>query len=222
MFSSNIRVPLPGGYIPSTIHKPEGAKIIVLISHEPGSGRFCSRNKQIASQLEHAGFATLLCDWNLGIGQHSEFDPYKRAQSLTSTIYWLKNHHEFGHLEPVYYGCSTGAASALMAASEKENGVLAVISRNGRLEIADSYLNRVKSPTLVVVGDKDYRLIKQNTEAYKKLECPKKFLIVPGITPFFENPKMVEKMGRMAINWIKRQKMKDMTSGGKAIYNYSN
>lgn len=98
-----------------------------------------------------------------------------------------------------------------------EDSVKAVISRNGRLELADDYLHKVRSPTFVAVGEKDYRLFEANKKAYKKLECPKHFVVVPGITPFFEDPKKIERVGRLSIEWIQKHALPEVPPNKKVL-----
>lgn len=202
MLTHNINVPIDGGYIESTIHKPPEARVIVLISHAPGSGCFNVRNRQLADQLSQAGFATLLCDWTKVKEMNEHFDHFKMAQSLASVVRWLKSHRSFKDLSPVFYGTGTGAVFSLIAASQMDDSIKAVVSRNGRLEIAKDHLHKVKSPTLIAVGEKDYHLLESNRKAYEKLGCKKRLVIMPGITPFFEEPKKVERIGRLSIDWI--------------------
>lgn len=217
MVTHNITVPIEGGYIDSTLHKPPEAKIIVLISHAPGSGRFNLRNRKLARQLARAGFATLLYDWPSVKEIHEEVDHLKMAQNLTSLIRWIKSHRTFQELSPVLYGSGTGAAFSIIAASEMEDSFKAIVSCNGRLELADDYLHKVKSPTFIAVGEKDHRLFELNKKAYKKLECPKQFVVVPGITPFFEEPKKMERVGRLSIEWIQRHSLPELPPNKKML-----
>lgn len=204
MLTHNINVPIDGGYIESTIHKPPEATVVVLISHAPGSGRFNVRNRQLAEQLDKAGFATLLCDWTRVKEMHGHFDHLKMAESLASIVRWLKSHRAFKNLSPALYGSGTGAAFSMIAASEIEDSIIAIVSRNGRLETAEPYLAKVKSPTFITVGEKDFHLLQSNKKAFEKLDCPKRLLVMPGITPFFEEPKKMERIGRLSIEWIQK------------------
>lgn len=207
MFADNISIPIKGGYIHSTLYNPPETKAIVLISHAPGSGRFNLRNRRLTEQLNKAGFATLLCDWTKVKEMHGHFNHLIMAQSLASIVRWFKSHRAFKDLSPALYGSGTGAAFSIIAASEMEDSVKAVVCRNGRLEAAEPYLAKVKSPTFIAVGEKDFLLLESNRKAYEKLGCPKELAVIPGITPFFEQPKKMERMGRMAINWIQTHSM---------------
>ena len=204
--------------INSTLHAPRDANTIVLISHPPGIGRFNQRNRLLMEQLDQAGLASLLCDWSqikMVLEKQGDFNPLKMAQSLAFIIRWLKSQRTFKDFSTALYGSGTGAAFSVIAASEMDESVKAIVSRNGRLELAEDYLNKVKTPTLVAVGEKDYRLFELNRKAYKKLECPKQFVMMPGITPFFEVPKKMEHMGRLSIDWIKKNSMTQSDSSSE-------
>lgn len=223
MIIKNLKVPIENAHLQSTMYTPLGSKIIVLVAHEPGSGRFNLRNRQLGEQLYSAGFTTLLLDWNeiKEIEEKSgDFDPIKMAKNLVGIIYWLKNHHTFKHLSAVVYGSGSGAASALIAASELEDSVQTVISRNGRMELAEPYLEKVKSPTFIAVGKNDYRLLESNKKAFEKLLCPKKFVVLPGICPFFEKAEKVEQLGKMVINWINKQSLWPTDSSPELGYKF--
>lgn len=210
MFTEKISIPIEGGMINSTLHKPREANTIVLISYPPGIGRFNQRNRTLIEQLDQAGLATLLCDWSqikMVLEKQGDFNHLKMAQNLASIVRWLKSQRAFKDFSTALYGSGTGAAFSVIAASEMEDSVKAVVSRNGRLELAEDYLAKVKSPTFIAVGEKDYRLFELNKYAYKKLECPKQFVMMPGITPFFEVPKKMERIGRLSIDWIKKNSL---------------
>lgn len=215
MITTSVKVPIDDLQVQSTIYTPQDSKVIVLVSHEPGCGRFNVRNKQFGEQLYHAGLATFLLDWNT-ISEIEEknggFSHIMRAKNLTRIIQWLKEHQTFKHFSAVLYGTSIGAASALIAASELGDSIQAVISRNGRLELAEPYLEKVKTPTLIAVGKKDQRLLESNKKAFAKLECPKKLIVLSGICPFFEKPIKVKKLGKMAIDWINKYSLRPKNS----------
>lgn len=224
MITKNVRVPIEDAHIQSTMYTPQGSKVIVLVSHEPGSGRFNHRNRQLGKQFYGAGLATLLLDWNkiMEIEERKgDFNPVKMAKNLAGIVHWLRSHQTLKHLSAVLYGSSTGAASALIAATEVENSIQAVISRNGRLELAETYLEKIKSPTFIAVGKKDYRLLESNKKAYEKLRCPKKFVALSGICPFFEESEKVEQLGKMAITWINKHSLGPTDTSSKLNHQLS-
>lgn len=215
MITKNVRVPIEDTHIQSTVYAPEGSKAIVLISHEPGCGRFNIRNKQFGKQLYHAGIATLLLDWNNlneSEEQSGNFSPVKRAKNLAKIIDWLKKQNTFKQLSAILYGSSIGAVPAIIAATELENSIQGVISRNGRLDLADPYLPKVKSPTFITIGKKDSHLLESNKKAFEKLCCQKKFVALSGICPFFEKTEKVKKLGEMVIEWINKHSLQPESS----------
>lgn len=224
MFTNNIELPIKDSLIHSTIHKPPDSKAIVLVSHGPGSGRFNHRNRLLSEQLYNAGFAVLLFDWNKSkeIEERTgNFDPIKMAKTIGKIVLWLKNDQTLKNLPTVVFGSSTGAAASLIAASKNEDLIQAVISRNGRLELAEPYLEDVKSPTLILVGKNDYHLMERNKKAYEKLNCPKSMVVLPGICPFFEEPEKMKKVGNMAINWINKYVIHNPSLPASTTYQYS-
>lgn len=170
MVTERISIPIEGRIINSTLHKPRDAKTIVLISHPPGIGRFNQRNRMLIDQLDQAGLATLLCDWSqikMVLEKQGDFNHLKMAQSLTSIIRWLNSQRAFKDFSTALFGSGSAAAFSVIAASVMGESVKAVVSRNGRLELAKNYLDKVKSPTFIAVGEKDYRLFELNKKAYK-------------------------------------------------------
>jgi len=188
---------------------PKGAEGIVLFAHGSGSSRHSSRNKYVAQVLNKAGLATLLIDLltqqeekiDDQTGQH-RFDIDFLAQRLTGATDWLLKNNETKHLNIGYFGASTGAAAALVAASQYTKVVNAVVSRGGRPDLAGPVLHKVQSPTLLLVGGNDYPVIDMNQEALDKLKSEKKMVIVPGATHLFEESGTLEVVARLAADWF--------------------
>jgi pimeloyl-ACP methyl ester carboxylesterase len=188
---------------------PENATGIVLFAHGSGSSRHSPRNQYVARVIRDAGVGTLLCD--LLTRQEEAIDNYTRefrfdvdllARRLIGTTEWLARETEASHLCPGYFGASTGAAAALIAAAELGPKVGAVVSRGGRPDLADKVLRRVKAPTLLIVGGLDQPVIKMNEDAYAELECVKEMKIVPGATHLFEEPGKLEVVANLASEWF--------------------
>ena len=95
---------------------------------------------------------------------------------------WLAASPLTGHMRLGYFGASTGAAAALVAAADRPHKVSAIVSRGGRPDLALPVLHRVKAPTLLIVGERDYPVIEMNREAYEHLSTEKRLAIVPGAT----------------------------------------
>ena len=190
---------------------PEGARGIVLFAHGSGSGRHSPRNRQVARALREAGLATLLIDLltpdeeeaDLRTG-HLRFDIGLLAQRLAGATDWLMENPDTRNVRIGYFGASTGAGAALVAAAERPEVVGAVVSRGGRPDLAGDALYRVKAPTLLIVGGDDVPVIRMNREALEKLRVEKGLEIVPGATHLFEEPGALEEVARLAASWFAR------------------
>ncbi|MBI2831099.1 MAG: dienelactone hydrolase family protein [Chloroflexi bacterium] len=188
---------------------PPGATGIVLFAHGSGSSRLSPRNRHVARVLRDAGLATLLFDL-LTLAEEEEdeqtrelrFDIPLLSSRLVSTTGWVKQNLETRDLDIGYFGASTGAAAALVAAAERPDVVGAVVSRGGRPDLAASALPRVKAPTLLIVGGLDFQVIALNKEALFRLSAEKELAIVPGATHLFEEYGALEQVARLAANWF--------------------
>lgn len=183
-------------------HKPIG---VVLFSHGSGSGRFSPRNQFVASVLNQAKIATLLLDL---LTQEEDqiyenrFDIDLLTQRLLSAIDWLKKEKTIAGLKIGLFGASTGAASALRAAATLGKEISAVVSRGGRPDLAQAVLDKVVSPTLLIVGGQDFGVIELNQDAYEKIAAEKRLEIVPGASHLFEEPGALEEVARLAKDWF--------------------
>ena len=190
---------------------PERAMGIVLFAHGSGSGRHSPRNRYVASILQNGGLATLLLDLltaaeeqvDLDTG-HLRFDIGLLAERVLEATDWLQREPATHGLPVGYFGASTGAGAALVAASERPSLVGAVVSRGGRPDLAGSALARVQAPTLLIVGGNDYQVIKLNRQALAELRCEKEISIVPGATHLFEEQETLEQVAKLARNWFER------------------
>lgn len=183
---------------------PAHPKGIVLFAHGSGSGRFSPRNQYVAHVLQDAGFATLLPD--LLTEREAEnracvFDIPLLAQRLGAVTDWVRGQPETKSLPIAYFGASTGAGAALVAAAQEGRAISAVISRGGRPDLADGALARVTAPTLLIVGGYDQPVIALNEQAYDQIQAPKKLVIVPRATHLFEEPGALEEVARLATEW---------------------
>lgn len=161
----------------------------------------------MAKQFQNAGYATLLCDL---LSEEEDSHTFNRfdidllSRRLIAIILWLKSHKKYEKLEPVFFGASTGTASALKAASRLDGVVSAIISRGGRPDLVMEYLANVTAPTLLIVGELDMHVLELNKAAYNKLVCPKQLVVVPGASHLFEEPGKSEKVGNVAIQWLNK------------------
>ncbi|MBI2869663.1 MAG: dienelactone hydrolase family protein [Chloroflexi bacterium] len=188
---------------------PPHARGLVLFAHGSGSSRFSPRNRSVARVLRDAGIATLLFDL-LTPAEEAEdmhtarlrFDIELLSRRLVQATDWAQQGPETAALRPGYFGASTGAAAALVAAAERPDTVYAVVSRGGRPDLAFKALPLVKAPTLLIVGGLDDAVIDLNRKALEKLNGEKKLVIVPGATHLFEEPGALEQVARFAVNWF--------------------
>jgi putative phosphoribosyl transferase len=183
----------------------------VLFAHGSGSGRHSPRNRYVAEELCQAGLATLLIDLLTPEEEevdlrtrHLRFDVGLLAERLVGATDWLKRDPNTQELRVGYFGASTGAGAALVAAAECPKEVGAVVSRGGRPDLAGDALGRVRAPTLLIVGGEDIPVIEMNREAMDQLRTEKELEIVAGATHLFEEPGALEKVARLASDWFVR------------------
>jgi putative phosphoribosyl transferase len=195
-----------------TLVVPRDAKGLVLFAHGSGSSRHSPRNRYVAQILHTQGTATLLFDL---LTRHEEsvdqytgelrFDIPFLAKRLVAATRWIANDAGTRDLKVGYFGASTGAGAALVAAAELPKVISAVVSRGGRPDLAGSALGLVRAPTLLIVGGQDTAVIAMNHEALSQLKCPdKKLAIIPGATHLFEEPGTLEAAARVAAEWFSR------------------
>jgi len=190
---------------------PQGAEGVVLFAHGSGSSRHSPRNRYVAQVLREAGLATLLIDL-LTVEEeaidlrtrHLRFDIDLLAARLVGATDWLLKNPSTRHLRIGYFGASTGAAAALVAAVERPEAVRAIVSRGGRPDLAGSVLPRVQAPTLLIVGGYDYPVIEMNQSALAQLRTEKQLAIVPRATHLFEEPGALEEVARLASQWFEQ------------------
>jgi putative phosphoribosyl transferase len=188
---------------------PPKAKGVVLFAHGSGSSRHSPRNKYVASVLHEAEVATLLFD--LLTAEEEEEEVYTRhlrfnisllAKRLIGATRWIVEQDVARGLSIGYFGSSTGAAAALVAAAELGQKINSVVSRGGRPDLAGVALDHVKAATLLVVGGNDTPVITLNEEAYARLRCEKSLILVPGATHLFEETGALERVSRLASDWF--------------------
>jgi putative phosphoribosyl transferase len=202
-----IDIPGPDIALPGILGIPSDPLGVVLFAHGSGSGRHSPRNNAVARVLQDAGLATLLVDLLAEMETYDRrlvFDIGLLARRLLQCTDWLHGGQETRSLPLGYFGASTGAASALVAAAQRGEQIRAVVSRGGRPDLASSSLPRVLAPTLLIVGGRDEPVIDLNRQAYALLRCGKEMVIVPGATHLFEEPGTLEEVSRLATDWFVR------------------
>ena len=190
---------------------PEHPRGVVLFAHGSGSSRYSPRNQYVAQVLHEAGFATLLID--LLTMQEEEqdrssgrfrFDIVLLSRRVVGATNWLTIYPATANLRIGYFGASTGAAAALIAAAKHPLAVGAIVSRGGRPDLAGLSLPAVQAPTLLLVGSKDRQVIALNRQAFSLLRCGKQFEIIAGASHLFEEPGTLEKVAQLASQWFTR------------------
>jgi putative phosphoribosyl transferase len=190
---------------------PDNARGIVLFAHGSGSGRHSPRNRYVAEVLLQAELATLLIDLLTPEEEevdlrtrHLRFDIGLLASRLAGATDWLIENPSTQDLRVGYFGASTGAGAALVAAAKRPEVVDAVVSRGGRPDLAGEALRRVAAPTLLIVGGEDEPVIGMNREAFAQIRAEKALVLVPGATHLFEEPGKLEEVARLAAAWFVR------------------
>ena len=189
--------------IEGALNITQNALGIVLFAHGSGSSRFSSRNNYVAQVLQKNNLATLLIDLltkEEDMDYDNRFDIDMLSERLIETTKWLKKNDETKNLKIGYFGASTGAAAAINAATVES--VYAVVSRGGRVDLAEENLSKVKVPTLLIVGGDDDFVLEVNKEALKKINAEKELAIIPHATHLFEEPGTLEKVAELTAQWF--------------------
>ena len=186
---------------------PKAARGLVIFAHGSGSGRLSPRNNQVAAGLREAGLATLLLDLLQAeeeADRRNVFDIDLLAARLGTATRWALTKPELAGLRIGFFGASTGAAAALVAAARLPTDVAAVVSRGGRPDLAGEALDRVEAPTLLLVGGADAPVIPLNRAAYDRLHTTKELIVIPGAGHLFEQPGTLDSVVEYAKEWFLR------------------
>jgi putative phosphoribosyl transferase len=209
--SSLTLIPIDGGALEGELIVPQRAGGIVIFAHGSGSSRYSPRNQFVARTVRESGSGTLLIDLLTAEEEQVDratcdrrFDIGLLANRLISAARFLSHASETRSLRVGFFGASTGAGAALVAAAEMGDEVGAVVSRGGRPDLAGESLMRVTSPTLLLVGGRDEPVVEFNKRAYDQLRCTKELKIISGATHFFEEPGALNQVARLAADWFKK------------------
>jgi putative phosphoribosyl transferase len=197
-----------------TLVVPAGATSVVLFAHGSGSSRHSPRNEYVAETLRGAGLGTLLFDLLTPEEEAADrrsgqfrFDISLLARRLEHATAWLLAEWSHGRPRIGYFGASTGAAAALVAAASLADDVGAVVSRGGRPDLAGPALETVQAPTLLIVGGADPTVLELNRQAQARMRAPTELVVIPGATHLFEEPGALDQVARLAASWFKRHLM---------------
>lgn len=198
-----------GDRLPGTLAIPARASGIVLFAHGSGSSRHSPRNRAVAADLQRSGLATLLMDLLTGTEDAEDqrtrehrFDIGLLADRLGAATRWLDQEPSTRELALGYFGASTGAAAALVAAADTGDRVQAVVSRGGRPDLAEDALQQTQAPTLLIVGGRDETVLELNRRARGHLGASCELQVVDGATHLFEEPGALEQVSQLAVNWF--------------------
>jgi pimeloyl-ACP methyl ester carboxylesterase len=201
----DVRIPPVG--LAGDLRVPKEARSLVVFVHGSGSSRLSPRNRVVASALNDQGIATLLFDLltpDEEADRTNVFNIVLLADRLAAAVLWLDGQEPVGELPLGLFGASTGAAAALVAAAKMPQRIDAVVSRGGRPDLAADALDRVRAPTLLIVGGLDFGVIELNEQAYARLKAPKALEIVPGATHLFPEPGAMDAVIERAAAWFGR------------------
>jgi putative phosphoribosyl transferase len=196
-----------GVLVPGDLTIEDEPRGVVAFAHGSGSSRLSPRNRQVAQTLNSDGFATLLFDLltpEEELDRENVFDIPLLGRRLAAATGWLRRQPETRELRLGYFGASTGAAAALIAAADLGAEVSAVVSRGGRPDLAAARLSEVRAPTLLIVGGLDPQVLELNRQAQRQLRCPNALEVVVGATHLFEEPGTLEAVARQASDWFAR------------------
>ena len=208
----NVDIQLADATLHGDLQVPADPVGLVLFAHGSGSGRHSPRNRVVAAALNERRIATLLFDlltideerFDAERGGRLRFDVDRLGKRLAATTDWVAHQPAAEQLPLCYFGASTGAAAALIAAAQHGDLICAVVSRGGRPDLAGLALPRVRAATLLIVGERDAPVIALNEQAYAAMRCVKELVIVPGATHLFEEPGTLVQVIGHAARWFEQ------------------
>jgi putative phosphoribosyl transferase len=206
---NDVRIPSGRATLAGNLTIVDQAIALVFFAHGSGSSRHSPRNQFVARRLNDAGLATLVFDLltreeeavDLATAEH-RFDIGLLADRLLYVTKWAGEQKQTRDLRVSYFGSSTGAAAALVAAAELPDAIGAIVSRGGRPDLAGDALPKVKAPTLLIVGGEDHVVIDLNEQARAQMRCEVKLDVVPGATHLFEERGALERVADLASDWF--------------------
>lgn len=191
--------------LPGDLTVPDGAGALIVFAHGSGSSRMSPRNRAVARALNQRNMATLLFDLLEPAEERDRanvFDIPLLAGRLIEAVHWIERQPQLANGPVGLFGASTGAAAALVAAAELGDRIGAVVSRGGRPDLALAALDRVRAPTLLIVGGFDDVVIELNRQAFVRLRTEKALEVVPGATHLFPEPGALERVIELAGDWF--------------------
>lgn len=224
LLTQSVKIPIPTGVLHGDLVLPADASAVVVFAHGSGSSRHSPRNRLVAATLHQAGLATLLMDLLTEQEERLEragamlrFDVELLADRLGKASRWLSTTPETRELGVGYFGASTGAAAALIAAANDPQRIAAVVSRGGRPDLVPpALLRNVAAPCLFIVGGDDREVLELNRQAYAHLRHERRIEVIPGASHLFEEPGALEQVAVLARDWLLRWLTLDQDTEGKS------
>ncbi|WP_225334224.1 dienelactone hydrolase family protein [Halomicrobium urmianum] len=201
-------IPVDGVTLEGQLAVPDGATGLVVFAHGSGSSRHSPRNNYVAETLRDRGLGTLLFDLlteREDQRRENRFEIPLLTDRLVAVTEWTRERLDAAGLPIGYFGSSTGAAAALRGAARRPDEIEAVVSRGGRVDMAEEALDSVRAATLFVVGGADHDVLALNEDAYDRLRCEKELHVVPGAGHLFEGPGELEAVAERAGEWFERR-----------------
>lgn len=221
MNSSAVRIPVDAVTLEADLWLTSSSAAIVVFAHGSGSSRHSPRNWIVAEKLRNAGLATLLMDLLTQDEEEEDlhtrlaFDISLLSERLVGATRWLGSQDGTAGLRVGYFGASTGAAAALVAAARRPAETHAVVSRGGRPDLAQEALDEVEAPTLLIVGSLDTTVAELNRRSLERMRCTKKMSVVEGASHLFEEPGKLEVVAQLAREWFAEHLIPEAWSGGQ-------
>lgn len=194
-----VSIPFDDDPILATLCIPERASALIVFAPGAEGSRRSLRVRQIAATMRAEGFATLLLDL---VTQRRDITTVSRR--LAAALEWAGDHPDLGPLPVGISGTGLGAAAMLLVAAARPERVGALVSRGGRLELAQQALGRVEAPTLLIAGEHDEAPLQINRRAFRRLQCQRELVVIPGATHHFEEPGALEHVASLATGWFQR------------------
>lgn len=206
-----IQIKVGAEHLMGELFLPDQAEGVILFTHSGGNARFSPRNHDIAERLHHAGFATLLINLLTPEEEaidtrahHFCFDVPLLASRIATITDWLAHHSETAALQVGYFGDDVGSAGAIVAAIKRPDVVGAIVSRSGRLDLADSACSQLQVPTLLIVGEADFPTVGMNTDALQQMSAPRELATISQASHQLEETGAIEQVARLATQWFKQ------------------
>jgi putative phosphoribosyl transferase len=221
MTAEAVQVDVGTAELEGDLHVPVRAAGLVIFVHGSGSSRFSPRNRAVARALEEHGHGTLLLDLLTPDEEARDlrFDVPLLGRRVIAVTDWVQSRPDLWPLPIAFFGASTGAAAALIAAATRPEVTRAVISRGGRPDLAGDALTKVVAPTLLIVGGEDVPVLEVNRRALRRLRASAELKVVDGATHLFEEPGALEQVAELAADWCDRhlRAIRQPDSGPHAI-----